>query len=89
MTIFAILRVSEPAKVKAALVENYRDDHIDLGASEWMVSDKGTAVDVSNKLKISEGENGIAIIVGVAGYYGRAPTPIWDWMKAKLEASNG
>ena len=89
MSVFAIFRVTDPAKLKAAIAEVYPNDHIDLGTNEWMVFDKGTAIDVSTKLRISDASNGLEIIVGVAGYYGRAPTPIWEWIKAKLEASNG
>ncbi len=89
MSVFVVLRVSEPAKLKTAIAESYPYDHIELGPDEWMVSDKGTAIDVSNKLKISDASNGLAIVVGVSGYYGRAPTPVWDWMKAKIEASSG
>jgi hypothetical protein len=89
MSIFVILRVSEPEKLKATIADVYPSDHIDLGSNEWMISDRGTAEDVSNKSKISDASNGLAIVVGVAGYFGRAPTPVWDWMKAKLEAAYG
>ena len=89
MSVFAILRVTEPAKLKAAIENLYPDDFLDLGNNEWLVSDKGNAVIVSEKLGISNASNGLAIIISVSTYYGRAPTPIWDWIKSKLEASNG
>jgi hypothetical protein len=89
MSVFVILRVAVPEKLRAAIVEVYPDDHIELAPNEWMVADKGTAIDVSNKLKITDATSGLAMVVGVEGYYGRAPTPIWDWLKAKLEASYG
>ena len=89
MSVFAILRVTEPAKLRAAIVEIYPDDHMEITPNEWMVSDNGTAVEVSKKLKIPDATNGVAIVIGFTSYYGRAPTPIWDWIKAKLEASNG
>ena len=89
MAIFAIFQVSHPEKLGPAIKIAYPEDHLDLGNNEWMISDKATAIDVSNKLGVSDASNGIVIIVGIANYYGRAPNNIWDWMKTKTEAVGG
>jgi hypothetical protein len=61
---------------------------LDTGRNEWIVSFKGTAKEVSDKLGVSNGKSGGAIIFGMAQYFGRAPTNIWDWIIAKAEASD-
>ncbi len=57
----------------------------------WLIRFKGTSVELSNHLGItnSDPENkksiGSAIIVPVSYYYGRGPTEMWEWLKIKLE----
>jgi hypothetical protein len=89
MSIFVVFRVSDPNKIKAALEAAVPNDFLDIGHNEWPVSFKGTTKDLSDKLGVSEASNGAAIIFSMAGYFGRAPTNIWDWIKAKAEASDG
>jgi hypothetical protein len=89
MSIFVVFRVSNPDKMQAALEAAVPNDFLDAGHNEWLVSFKGTTKDLSDKLGVSDGSNGAAIIFGMAGYFGRAPTNIWDWIKAKAEASDG
>lgn len=54
----------------------------------WLIASSGTAQELSNKLGVTEGDLGSTIIFSTAGYYGRAPSNIWEWIKAKLEAPN-
>jgi hypothetical protein len=94
MTIFAVFRVSNPAKMETAIRSAYPNDHLKIDTDEWLVSDKGTAVEVSHKLGITSPTdastvNGPAIVFSMANYYGRASTEIWDWIKTKLEAPSG
>jgi hypothetical protein len=89
MGIFVIFRVADPAKIKAAVEAEFPLDNISLDHNEWLVSMKGTAKEVSDKLKISDASNGAAIVFGMSNYFGRAPSDVWDWVKAKAEASDG
>jgi hypothetical protein len=89
MGIFVIFRVSNPEKMKAAVESEFPQDHISLGHNEWLVSMKGTAKEVSDKLKISDATNGVAMVFGMSNYFGRASSDIWDWIKAKAEATDG
>ena len=90
MAIFAVFRVMEPAKLAEAVKREVPVDCFDLGNGEWLVSAKGiTAQQVSEKLGITSGVSGGAIVFGMAGYFGRGPTPTWDWIKAKAEATSG
>lgn len=89
MGIYVIFRVSSPDKIKQAISAEFPNDHIFVGHNEWLVSTKGTAKEVSDKLKITDGANGVAMVFGMSGYFGRASSDIWDWIKAKAEASDG
>jgi hypothetical protein len=53
----------------------------------WLVAGTGTAQEVSIGLGVNTGGIGSTIVFSTAGYYGRAPTNIWEWIKAKMEAS--
>ena len=88
MGVFIIFRVTEPAKLKEAIKASFGVEQYDLGNNEWLVSLKGTPKEVSDKIGISDGSNGNAMIFAMSGYYGRATTEIWDWIKAKAEATD-
>ena len=91
MAIFAIISQDNPnsGKLPGAITTIYKDDCLEVGPGEWLIADTSTCVEVSNKLGITDGSNGAAIILEVANYYGRANTNIWAWIKTKWEAKNG
>jgi hypothetical protein len=51
----------------------------------WLISTEGTAQQLSEKLGVTSGANGAAVIVEMASYFGRANPSIWSWIKDKLE----
>lgn len=87
MTVFAIIRQpgSNGENLAEVIAKMYPDADYDLGSGAWLVSDSATAKDVSDKLNISDGINGSAIVLEVASYFGRANPAIWSWIKAKWE----
>jgi hypothetical protein len=97
MPIFVILpqNPDSRAKLPAAVAQAYPDAHKMLADQNWLVAGKGTAQDVSANLGITlkdnaaPGPTGTTIVLEVASYYGRATTDIWDWVKAKWEATGG
>jgi hypothetical protein len=89
MTIFAVFRVGRPEALQAAIEGAFPDDHIQLQNDEWLISADMTPEELSRRIGIKEGENGSAIIFSMRGYYGRAPSDVWDWIKTKAEASLG
>ena len=89
MRVFAVIRLSEPVKVEAAVKQHFDKHSLKLSDQEWLVAGKGTAKEVSDQLGISEGENGIGIVFRTEGYFGRAPSDIWEWIKTKTEEANG
>jgi hypothetical protein len=90
MTIFAILMPEPQPLLAATIKEVFPADHYVVTETQWLISDSGTAIDLSKKLGIFDSVNpqkttGNAIVLGVLSYHGRAPTPVWDWIRAKLE----
>jgi hypothetical protein len=92
MTIFAILMQSSQPALVAKIQQTYPNDHLMLLDTQWLVSAGGTALDVAVALGIYDPKNstalpvGTAIVFAMASYHGRAPTPVWEWIKTKLEA---
>jgi hypothetical protein len=89
MSVFVLFRVSEVEKVKSALASSFPDDHLEVEPGQFLIATNLSAEAVSEKLKITDGTNGNAIVFAMGSYYGRASTNIWDWIKAKAEKADG
>jgi hypothetical protein len=87
MTLFAILAHNDDPKLADALAVHFPNNFLKVGHGQWLVAGKGTTIELSNQLGISDGSNGSAIVVSISSYYGRASTNIWEWMKVKLSAA--
>lgn len=90
MTIFVIIAQPNPhsPKLPGAIQTSFPDGFIQLSDDAWLVASSGSASALSDKLGISNGENGAAVVMEMAGYYGRASTNIWSWIKEKWEATS-
>jgi hypothetical protein len=53
------------------------------------ISTTGTAQALSEKLGIASGDNGAALVLEVASYFGRATPDTWSWIKTKMESPPG
>ncbi|MBU4233508.1 MAG: hypothetical protein KKD99_11170 [Proteobacteria bacterium] len=86
MSLFAVLLPAETPKLIAAIKEKF-PDHYEITSTQWMISTKGTAKQISDTLGVSgkEPPTGDAIILTIAGYWGRAEPNLWEWMKVKME----
>lgn len=86
MPVFAIVSTSDPAKIRTVLNNKFAENHIQLPrGSGWLVfAPNATAQEVSNQLGVSEGESGTGIVFAIAGYWGRAPTNVWEWLSVKI-----
>jgi hypothetical protein len=86
MAIFAVVAIPgfQASGLPAAIERHYSGRHHRVADGHWLVVDEGTALTVSTKLGIGgQAPTGdIAIVYNVAGYHGRAPTPVWEWLKA-------
>lgn len=87
MSLFAVLSPKENHKLETAIKEKFPDNYQQLSPTQWIISAKGTAKQISDKLGVSIKENpvGNAVILGINSYWGRASTDLWDWMKVKIE----
>ncbi len=88
MTIFAVFAAAQPEKLSGAIAKHFPGNFTKVSDDSWFISADGTSKDVSDKLGVTDGASGGAIVVSVSGYYGRASTPIWEWVKAKWEGSS-
>ena len=92
MTIFAILMPRPQPALAEKLESVFKTDTLKVTETQWLVSDIGTAQEISAKLGIYDPGNptmppvGEAIVFTTSGYFGRAPANIWEWLKVKLEA---
>ncbi|AWM05766.1 hypothetical protein [Bradyrhizobium symbiodeficiens] len=91
MTIFAILmQVPQPGLI-ARIDEEFKNDHLKISDTSFLVSANGTAAEISTRLGIFDAANpnapptGNAVVIAMSTYWGRAPTETWGWIKAKLE----
>ncbi len=86
MPVFAIVSATEPAKLAEAIRTKFQDNFIELPReSGWLVAAHGsTAQQVSDTLGISEAQVGSAMVFTIAGYWGRAPKNLWEWLAVKL-----
>lgn len=86
-TLFAIFGTNNPAAVKTALEQHHKDAYFELTAGQWMVVAEGTAKEMSDRLGLTTGDNGNGVVVASAGYFGRAPSNIWEWILAKMKTA--
>ncbi|GAA0568450.1 hypothetical protein [Caenispirillum bisanense] len=88
MAVFLIVgvRADQGDQLDSAIAKTYQKDHLRLTADSWLVADDCTAKELSDKLGITSGKSGSAVVTKIGSYYGRAPTNIWDWVKTKWES---
>jgi hypothetical protein len=69
------------------------DDFIKIGAGQWLVSADGSPTSKDVWLKITTAQAPaspplLGIVFPVAnGYFGLAPTTVWEWIAAKRQAA--
>jgi hypothetical protein len=92
MSVFAVLLPIENPKLTDIIKNKFPEpDHYQITSTQWLVSAKGTAKQVSDTLGVSAKEKedrmGSAVILAISSYWGVASTELWDWIKAKMEES--
>jgi hypothetical protein len=95
MTIFAVLLPSDQPRIAAKIAEQFPDNFLRITDTQYLISAPDTVTEISNKLGITSNkvppdpQTGIGIIFATSSYFGRASSVVWDWMKTKLEKTNG
>ncbi len=89
MAIFTVTAFEENKLLEERIAFEFPGDSYEImPGSSWLVSAAGTSIDLSERLGLPKGDVGSAIVTRVEGYHGRAPTPVWEWIKAKWEGSS-
>jgi hypothetical protein len=83
--LYAIMSQANPETLGGAIRALFPGEHLQLGPGQWLLVASGTtAKELSDKLGITTGQNGTAVIVTGTSYYGRGRPEIWEWIKSKL-----
>ena len=84
MAVFVIIPTANEAQIAATLNGRVDLKKHQMPKGEWLVSYEGTSKMLSDELGISDGANGTGAVFSIGGYYGRAPTDIWEWLKQNM-----
>jgi hypothetical protein len=91
MTVFAVLMPTPQPKLAETIKTHFPKDYLSVNETQWLISTSGTVTELCATIGIYDPAKpqapatGEAIIFATSAYFGRAPTTIWDWIKAKLE----
>lgn len=90
MTIFTVVVTSEtePGGFQAMLDSKFSDNFISVAPRVWLVAGTGSVQAMSQSLGITDGSVANGLVTAIRSYFGRAPTNIWDWIKAKWEETS-
>ncbi len=82
MALFVIIPTSlESSALDTAVTEKFSKKCFKLQRGEWLVAYDGTSKQLSDDLKITDGEIGVsAVVLGFSGYFGRSSKDIWEWL---------
>lgn len=80
--IFAVIQTLADRRLEENIASH---THLKVSESAWLIAAQGTAEDVSEKLGITDGQAGSAIVLKASSYYGRTKTSTWDWIRANWE----
>jgi hypothetical protein len=90
MAVFAVLSKENNSKLATLIKEMFPNDYYEYSSNQWLISTKGTAKEVSDKIGISNKANDLsAVVFATSSYYGLTETTLWDWIKNKLENTDG
>ena len=85
MAVFYVTSLKGADRIGAIVSERFGTDSLEIQPGQWLVAYKGTSQQLSDELGISDGSIGSCIIFAISGYWGRAPTSIWEWLKSNWE----
>lgn len=86
MSLFAILAPPDNSKLGPAIETRFANNFYRVWNGQWIISEVGTAREISDKLGISDGSNGPGVVLAITTYWGNANTDLWEWMKSRLES---
>lgn len=82
-SIFVIFAVDKPDVLRSKINTTFPGDFLEVTTGQWIIAAEGSPIEVSEKLEITAGASGGAIVASIANYYGRKNPSIWEWIKSK------
>jgi hypothetical protein len=94
MTIFVLVMPTPQPVLAARILSDFNGNSFPLTVdqTQWLISASGTAQEICAKLGMYDPANpnaaptGLGIVFASAGYFGRGPSNVWEWIRVKLEA---
>ena len=87
MALYAIIALSEPEKLKQAVITQYGANHYEFGRSTWFVADDGSSKQVSDRLGLTNGGIGsTGVVLLFTAYSGWGPPGAWAWLQERGSA---
>lgn len=84
--VYFVTALTESSKVRARLHSLVTDDdRFELAPDKWMVVYEGPGQELAEKAGVRSGAEqiGTGLVLPVTTYSGRAPSPLWDWLRKK------
>lgn len=84
--LFVVLAEGDSAKLEAALSSQFPNSYFPAFSGQWLLVTGGvTPMEISDRLGITTGEVGGAIVIAsTGGYFGRANPQVWEWLTSRL-----
>lgn len=82
MAVFAVVCLSDSSEQLEQAIRGAGFEYLRLPSDNFLVQYSGTTKDLSDRLGVSEGTSGNAIVMPVKSYYGRAEATVWEWLEA-------
>ena len=85
-SLFAVMAPTDDPRLATAIQTQFPADYLKVAPGQWLIAATGTSKDISDRLKVTDGAVGSAIIVAFSGYYGRSSTSTWEWIASRMGA---
>jgi hypothetical protein len=91
MSIFVVLSHTNNSKLEEAIKEKFPSDYYKISPGQWLISTGGTSRELTESIGLIDKEKGLspAVIFSISSYYGMWSTDLWEWIRVKMEKSNG
>jgi len=83
----AVLAQDNAELIAQSIQTHYPNDNHPLVNGQWLVVTTDAPKELCDKLGITTGTTGSAIVVSFTNYYGRASAEIWEWLTTKMGAN--
>ena len=85
MAVFAVMAFAPNTRLERAIRTLFGRDHVRIAPNTWMVAAEASPRELADRLGITDGSNGSAVVVAFERYHGRGPPSMAAWIKSKLD----